>query len=58
MTEDERRDQTNRPGPEPERLNLDEDDWHEAVRKALEGKGKKPPEDGPPEGQEDEADDS
>lgn len=29
----------NKPGPAPERLKLDEDDWTEAVRKALK-KGK------------------
>lgn len=41
-----------RPGPKPERLNLDEGDWHEAVRKVL--KHKKPPEDEAPEGHQDE----
>ena len=33
------------PGPQPDHLKLDEDDWTEAVKKAL-GK-KKPPERGP-----------
>lgn len=32
-----------RPGPDPERLKLDEDDWTAAVRKVL--KGEKPSED-------------
>jgi len=34
-------DNQRKPGPEPDRLKLDESDWQEAVRKALK---KKPPE--------------
>lgn len=35
-------DKQKKPGPDPERLKLDEDDWEDAVEKSF-GKGKPPP---------------
>lgn len=48
MSEDEKA----HPGPDPERLSLNEEDWREAVRRAL--KDEKPPEDKSSEGQDEE----
>ena len=45
--------ETSKPGPDPDRLNLDEEDWREAVRKAL--SKKKSPGASEPEGQPDDS---
>ena len=47
--------QDNRPGPDPEHLKLDEDDWKEAAKKALK---KERPEDGWPKPDPEVADDN
>lgn len=52
MKNEKENDKEKRPGPDPERLKIDEEDWEDAVKRALE---KEKPEEGWPEDQEEPA---